>query len=130
MRYVVRLITMTTILMLVFYGLDYLFPAADRFPGGLSLFATSFMLASVPGPGDLAAMTPAMAMRLVPPAIGIALALWIVVGVSDLHGPSHSDSVLTVGGLCLALELIDRGRKWRRHRRDAAGPGTDDRARP
>ncbi len=119
MRYVVRFIMRTMVFMLVFYGLDFLFPAADRFPSGLSLFAVSFLLGSVPDPGALGSMTPTVAMRLMAPAVGIALALWIVVGVSDVRGPAHSDSVLTVGGLCLALELVQRGWKWRRQQRAA-----------
>ncbi len=128
MRYVARLVTMTMLLMLVFYGLDYLFPAPDRFPGGLSLFAVSFMLAAIPGPGDLRAMMPAVVMRLMAPAVGIALAVWIIVGVGDIRGPAHSDSVLTVGGLCLALRLVETGWKWRKLRRaaKAARSGSGD----
>ncbi len=126
MRYVVRLVTMTLLLVLVFYGLDFLFPVGERFPTGLSLFAVAFMLASVPGPGELATLTATVAMRVVAPVMGIALALWILVGVTDLGGPLHSDSALTVGGICLALELLERGWKLRKLRRDAADRRGDD----
>ena len=119
MRYVVRLVVVSTLVALAMYGLDYLFPAADRFPSGLSIFAVSFLLAAIPTPNDLRDAPPAIMTRLVAPAMGIALALWITVGISDLQGHDHSDSVLVIGGVCLLVAVFDRIKRWRRQQRAA-----------